>query len=68
MTLKKLLSLIQAIAGSEGIKLQGCFISTTSGGELALEFNTQPSRALDRHLKYYGFILWETSYIYRPRS
>lgn len=67
MTLKKLLLLLQDIQLMTGISMHGSYISTTGGGELQLDFNTQPSRRMHEYLRRKGFIYWETHYIYRPR-
>lgn len=71
MTLKKLLNLLLELAALDhmnDLKFHGSHLHTTSGGELTISFNTQPSIAIHAFLRRQGFIHWEGDYIYRPRA
>jgi hypothetical protein len=65
MTLRKLFELLNALHAWNGLK---GMIETTSGGEIAFDFNSQPDRATDQYLRRKGFIVEPGSgrYIYRP--
>lgn len=72
MTLKKLLAILAYIDGAyasvDDVNMHGSYVTTSTGGELAISFNTQPPQSLDGYLKRKGFIVWDGLYIYRPRK
>lgn len=69
MTLQKLLDIVGMCWRSDpSIKLKGSHIGCTGGGELCLDFNTQPSYAVHNYLIAKGFIQNATTYIYRPKK
>lgn len=66
MKLSKLDSLLEFLM-LRGFKPNGCYLEANSNGELILNLNTQPDRETHLSLQEKGFVLVETSYIYRPR-
>jgi hypothetical protein len=67
MTLTKLIRVLNYLVKDANIKMRGSHIGCTSGGELELVFSSQPERDTHKFLLNLGFILWNGSYIYRPR-
>lgn len=65
MTLRKLFEILNALHAWDNLK---GMIVTTGGGEIAIDFNSQPDRAIDQYLRRKGFIVEPTSgrYVYRP--
>lgn len=63
VTLRKLFEILNALHAWEHLKGS---IETTSGGELAIAFNSQPNPAIDQYLRRKGFIVDKDQYIYRP--
>lgn len=65
MTLRKLFEILNALHAWDHLK---GFAVTSAGGELAIDFNSQPARPVDEYLKRKGFIVEPGlgKYVYRP--